>query len=412
MSRPVDLNIGNSIINAFAQGRAEALERLRNKQVQDQLAVENERAIERQKIQDEQFKAQLAQQKLEAEARQKLDELGYQLRKTGTKIDIDQVLRKQIQEGGIPSGYSQETLPYLDEAVRQMPTIPGATSPLGEPAFEQELVKFKRQAEDPLDIFPKDITERNPAAARREQTVAAQQEEIRKFRLAQQAADAAQARELETKALEGQLPLSVEKKAELDQALLIARENNNRALEIARLNAKQSGIGLGSLAQAYLQNPDLAYDSTIGTPKTRGEAIAELASLGYNIKSNQQKIVQELAPRTLTLVKDILDDKNFTWGVSSLLKVIPGTKSFDDESKVQALLAALTVPEIKHIKNLGAMSDADREFITNISTELEHGLSPARGNAVLNRLKTIYEKAVKAEAPLITPNRKPLSSFE
>lgn len=157
MSRPVDLNIGNSIINAFAQGRAEALERLRNKQVQDQLKVENERAIERQKVQDQQFQAELTQRQLEFEARQKIDELGYQLRKTGTKIDIDEVLRKQIQEGGIPSGYQRETLPYLDEAVRQMPTIPGATSPLGDPAFEQEVVKFKRQAEDPLDIFPKEI---------------------------------------------------------------------------------------------------------------------------------------------------------------------------------------------------------------------------------------------------------------
>lgn len=388
--RPVDLSIGNSIIAAFAQGRQEALERLKNKQAQEQQAIANQRDIEeaeRRKQQDveqkRQFEERLKQEKNFFDAQQLLSKAGFDVNKELAGITASKELTQQAQEGATPAGYKDIT-PGLDQEVADLMKV------FGEPSLVTQGKLYQREGES--QIKPEKIQITNPAFIAREKEIA----ELRK-------AEATQKRTQENELFKSSI-ISAEKQAELNQSLLIHRENNAKDLEIARMNAaaKQSaGEGVPSLVPALLENPDLAYDVNFGTPKMRGEAAGWLAENGYNLKSNQQKVVNDLAPRTLDIINDVLTDKDFVSGFWSVLKNIPGSHALASDKKLEALKSALTVPEIKFIKGLGQMSNADRDFITRLASSIDIG-SPTLIDDI-KKLKKIYEKVVSDITPNLTP---------
>lgn len=379
----VDLGVGQSVINAWAQGRAELLARQKQAEEQQQLAVQNEQV----RIKQEEDKRQFdEQQKLR---KQRLSD-------EKDRFNAEQSIRTAIQR------LNEYKMKFdLAQDVEKGTPPPGATF------LRQDTVESSPGVFDKYDVYNTPFGE---ISARTPDTVSAQKaralgiENDEDFKKVEKELRLKHALGLQEDEISGGRKFDYEvilQRMKNDAALELARRNNANDLEVARIRSSGSeGAGLNTLAQAYLQNPDLAYDLNVGTPKMRAEAIGQLANLGYDIKSNQQKIVNELAPTTLGYINDILDDKDFKYGFASVLKGIPGTSYFESAKKVESLKAALTVPEIKYIKGLGQMSDSDRQFITNIATKMDIG----NPNIVeeVKKLKTIYEKAVATTTPNIT----------
>ncbi len=407
---PVDNRVADSIVDAYARGRQDALNRLA-------LQQEKEKEAERIKLQKEEQQQRKDEftQKLDLDTKQfQAQQEQAALLQEAQKIEIQNHIHGLIDKGVIPEPYKQ-TAPQLD------PQVSGILESLGLPSAQQYGL-IENQG-PPSKLLPQKMMYETP-----------EYQKEKAFKLTQAGKDEDQQRAIQleqTKSqfrskedeLKNNLPVGKIKQAELDNALKVARINHEHDLEIARLRASISNDKVSPMAELLLSNPDLFYDDKVGTPKQKMDAAAELKhAYGYNILDHQKNAVNELAPRTLDILKDIRDDKEFQWGFSSVAKIIPGTKAYGDSQTIESLIAALTVPEMKAIRGLGSMSDADREFISNIPSKLALGLDPAVGKREIDRLIGIYEKINKGIGPKVTPapatpdplankEKKPLSGF-
>jgi len=117
----VDLSIPNSIIGAYAQGRAEALERVKNAQQQQQLVTENQQRQQQIDQQQKQFEATLKQHDAETKAHLDLLRAAHQLDIVKTLPELKKLAEST---GNVPgftqTGMTPQNMPpgYLDTGQR------------------------------------------------------------------------------------------------------------------------------------------------------------------------------------------------------------------------------------------------------------------------------------------------------